>query len=199
MLFNTIRRPSRLVRRKIRLALSILCGIFVIDCWNILVFHSPLIRIAPARPLRESRIFIAATHRNTEFILRTHWNEAVLNLTNHFGPKNVFVSIQESGSMDDTKGALRDLDFQLKESGVHRSIKPGLTMEQQLEEIAHAPEREQDGWIRTSRDKIEIRRIPYLAKLRNKVMEALETEFSLGRKYDIVLWLNDVIFTVSNA
>jgi hypothetical protein len=192
-----IRRPSRLARRRIRFALSILFGIFIIDCWRIAISRSPSRRVAPARPLPETRIFIAATHRNTEFILRTHWNEAVLNLTEHFGPKNVFVSIQESGSMDDTKGALRDLDFQLKESGVHRSIKFGLTMAQQLEEIANAPKTEQDGWIRTSRDKIEIRRIPYLAKLRNKVMEALETEVSLGRKYDIVLWLNDVIFTVS--
>ena len=165
-----------------------------------MVFRArPMRVVAPAQPLRENKIFIAATHRNTEFILRTHWNEAVLNLTKHFGPKNVFVSIQESGSMDDTKGALRDLDFELKELGVHRSIKAGLTMAQQLEEVANAPETEQDGWIRTSRDKIEIRRIPYLAKIRNKVMEALETEVSLGRKYDIVLWLNDVIFTVSNA
>ena len=30
-----------------------------------------------------------------------------------------------------------------------------------------------------------------------QVMEALKTEASLGRRYDFVLWLNDVIFTVS--
>ena len=101
--------------------------------------------------------------------------------------------------MDDTKGALRDLDFELKELGVHRSIESGLTMPEQLEEIANAPGTEQDGWIRTSRGKIEIRRIPYLAKLRNKVMEPLETEASLGRRYDIVLWLNDIIFTASKS
>jgi hypothetical protein len=143
------------------------------------------------------KIFIAAIHRNTEFILVTEWNQALLNLTSYLGPKNVFVSIQESGSLDDTKGALRDLDFALKESGVHRSIKLGSTVEEQVAEVYAAPPEEQEGWIRTSRGKIELRRIPYLAKLRNQVMEALQAEAALGRKYDIVLWLNDVVFTVS--
>lgn len=200
MLLGCFRRPSRLARSRLRLGLLILGGLLIIDSFLIILNHPPSRRVtlssyaAPA--VQKDKIFIAAIHRNTEWILRTHWTEAVLNLTKHFGPKNVYVSVQESGSLDDTKGALRDLDFELKELGVHRNIVLGLTLEEQIDEVSTPPEREEGGWIRTSRGKIELRRIPYLAKLRNKVMEKLVTEAEAGRTYDTILWLNDVVFTV---
>ncbi len=119
-----------------------------------------------------------------------------MNLAKHLGIKNVFISIHESGSQDNTKGALRDLDFELEELGVRRSIELNKTLNEQVAEIMTRPEVVEEGWIATPRGKIELRRIPYLARLRNTVMEKLDVEAKLGRKYDIVLWLNDVVFTV---
>jgi hypothetical protein len=56
---------------------------------------------------------------------------------------------------------------------------------------------EDDGWIRTSRGKEELRRVPYLAKLRNLVLEPLEEMArEEGEVFERVVWLNDVVFTV---
>ena len=108
----------------------------------------------------------------------------------YFGPENVHVSIYESGSWDDSKEALRVLDHDLERRGVPRTVK--------LNETTHADELKQpatDGWIQTPRGKQELRRIPYLSKLRNLALEPLH---SLGdrTKFDKVLFLNDVVFTV---
>lgn len=200
MLWSPLRRSSRLARSRLRLGLLSLCGILVLDFFFIAISHSPSQHVslsAVPQNVQQQKIFIASIHRNSEHILRTHWNKAVVNLTKHLGVKNVFVSVYESGSQDDTKGALRDLDFELKELGVHRSIELDKDLYEQIAEVMTRPEREEEGWILTPRGKIELRRIPYLAKLRNRVMDKLDGEASLGREYDIVLWLNDVVFTVS--
>ncbi len=42
----------------------------------------------------------------------------------------------------------------------------------------------------------EVRRIPHLADLRNRAMRPLR-EMAPGRMFDRVLWINDVVFTVS--
>jgi hypothetical protein len=174
-----------------------LFGILVIDFFLIALSHPPSRRVPLLSVARnEQKIFIASIHRNSERILRSHWNEAVVNLTKHLGIQNVFVSVHESGSQDDTKGALRDLDFELKELGVHRSIELDKSLDEQVAEIMTRPEEVEEGWIFTPRGKIELRRIPYLARLRNRVMEKLDAEAASGRTYDIVLWLNDVVFTV---
>jgi len=197
MLWAPIRRPSRLVRSRLRLGFFCLFGILVLDFFRIALSHPPSRRVPPLfAPRNEQKIFIASIHRNSERILRSHWNEAVVNLTKHLGIENVFVSVHESGSQDNTKDALRDLDFELKELGVHRSIELNQTLDQQIAEIMTLPETVEEGWIATPRGKIELRRIPYLARLRNTVMEKLDAEAALGRTYDIVLWLNDVVFTV---
>lgn len=74
--------------------------------------------VARQRP----RVFIAGIHWNNEIILRSHWNDAVVRLVDKLGHENTFVSIYESGSWDDSKGALRSLDSRLSESNVSRSI-----------------------------------------------------------------------------
>jgi hypothetical protein len=68
------------------------------------------------------KIFISSTHWNNEHILRSHWNQAVIDLVNHLGPENVYISILESGSWDNSKGALRDLDRSLADLNVRRTI-----------------------------------------------------------------------------
>ena len=82
------------------------------------------------------------------------------------------------------------LESDLERKGVQRTVK--------LSETTHADELKQpptDGWIQTPRGKKELRRIPYLSKLRNLALEPLN---QLGDrvKFDKVLFLNDVVFTV---
>lgn len=72
------------------------------------------------------------------------------------------------------------------------------------DEVERTPGQYDNGWIRTSSGRKELRRIPYLAGIRNKVMEKLkqleERTDGLGkRSFDKILWLNDVIFTVFSS
>ena len=140
--------------------------------------------------------------RNSEYMLRLYWNSALLRLVKYLGPENVYVSIIESGSQEDTKGALRDLEMQLNKLGVENRIVLGIDAAEQAETLKNVPEDgKRDGWIFTARGEKgwELRRIPYLADLRNKVMAPLlEIEESSYDRFDRVLWINDVVFTVSS-
>lgn len=149
---------------------------------------------------RKDRIFIASMHWNTELILRSHWSAALLELVRYYGVDNVYISIVESGSLDDTKGALKDLDVELGKLGVERSIE--LLDVTHKDEVERIPNPDEEGWIQTSSATKELRRVPYLAKLRNRVMDKLKkladgTDGQKERSFDKILWLNDVIFTVS--
>lgn len=142
---------------------------------------------------RNERIFIASTHWNSEAVLRSHWNAAVVALARALGPENVYVSVYESGSWDDTKSALRELDAALDELNVRRSIV--------LSEVSHQDEISQPpaptGWIDTPRGRRELRRIPFLSRQRNASLQPLVDLDREGEQFDRVLFLNDVVFTVS--
>lgn len=191
MIRTSLRRFSRSSRTKVfRASLLVFVLFCIIDVLSLISARQH--QILPAKPpkVRGQRIFIASIHWNNEPILRSNWNLAVLELVEYFGPENVHVSIYESGSWDDSKEALRVLDHDLERRGVPRTVK--------LNETTHADELKQpatDGWIQTPRGKQELRRIPYLSKLRNLALEPLH---SVGdrTKFDKVLFLNDVVFTV---
>lgn len=140
--------------------------------------------------LGKEKIYIASIHWTNEVILRTHWIKAVIELAKDIGSENVFVSIQESGSLDDSKGALRMLDLELEAAGIQRRIILDPTTH--LDEITKTPA--ESGWIWTPRNKLELRRIPYLARLRNLVMEPFYEMQREGEKFDRILFLNDVVF-----
>lgn len=124
----------------------------------------------------------------------------MLDFISEYGADNVYVSILEGGSWDDTEGALRELDVELTNAGVERNV--------ELQDLSHedmikqGPSPGGAGWIQTARGKKEMRRIPYLAGLRNTVMEHLK---EIGqreknpRRFDRVLWLNDVVFQTSDV
>ncbi|PGH16584.1 hypothetical protein AJ79_01690 [Helicocarpus griseus UAMH5409] len=139
-------------------------------------------------------VYVASTHWNNEAILRSHWNNAVVELAKKFGKDNIYVSVYESGSWDNSKDALRDLDRQLDELGVQRTIV--------LDPTTHEDEirkpRAKDGWIDTPRGRRELRRIPYLANLRNKSLEPLERLVAQGKTFDRIIFLNDVIFSMAD-
>ncbi|KAF7176377.1 hypothetical protein CNMCM7691_002506 [Aspergillus felis] len=148
--------------------------------------------IKPRMSQKPERIYIASMHWNNEAILRSHWNDAIIQLAKAWGSENVFVSVYESGSWDDTKGALRDLDVELDRLGVRRNITLSDTTHE--DEIAASPSSE--GWIDTPRGRKELRRIPYLARLRNLTLRPLEDLERRGITFDKILFLNDVVFTV---
>lgn len=77
------------------------------------------------QPREDERIFIASIHWNSAGILELHWNGAIIDLISRLGPNNVYVSIFEGGSWDGTKEALRDLDTQLEQLGVRRTLMLG--------------------------------------------------------------------------
>ncbi|KKZ65449.1 hypothetical protein EMCG_08722 [[Emmonsia] crescens] len=139
-------------------------------------------------------VFVASTHWNNEAILQSHWNTAVVELARKFGKDNIYISVYESGSWDNSKGALRDLDRQLEEIGVERTI--ALDPATHQDEINKPPAKE--GWIDTPRGKRELRRIPYLAHMRNKSLEPLERLVEAGRTFDKIIFLNDVIFSMTD-
>lgn len=147
----------------------------------------------PAATRRHERVYIASIHWNNEEILRSHWNEAILQLAKEFGPENMFLSVFESGSWDGTKSALHELDRDLDELGVARNIT--VSEKTHNDEISAPPA--EYGWIDTLQGRKELRRIPYLAGLRNLSLQPLYALLASGITFDRILFLNDVIFTVS--
>ena len=143
------------------------------------------------------RYFIASIHWNNEGILRSHWNNAVLDLVKHLGAENTYVAVLEGGSWDNSKGALQELEIELSSLGVPHTV----TLEKMThkEEISRVPTPDEPGWVWTSRGRTERRRIPYLANLRNRVMAQMaQANDTDSRPFTKVLWLNDVVFTVAS-
>lgn len=206
MLLSPFRRSGRLRRSWRRPALLLLFVFFSVDFIRNVAFDPPSTRVSPSSTsaadpstTHKDRIFIASMHWNNERIIRSHWSAAVLDLVRYFGADNVYISIVESGSWDDTKGALRELDQELGRLGVERSIE--IYDKTHEDEIERVPEADESGWILTSRGRKELRRIPYLADIRNRVMDKLgqlaEGTNGKGKRFfDKVLWVNDVVFTV---
>ena len=190
MLRASLRRSSHL--RLARVALLVLFVALFLDFLSLITTFRKSSAVKPVPNVQDHRVFITSIHWNNEKILRSSWNAAVLNLVQYFGRTNVFVSIYESGSWDDTKGALRQLDDELDRLQVpKRVILDETTHEQQLQ---RGPEPE--GWIEKKDGKKELRRIPYLARLRNLALQPLLDLDKEDTRFDKILFLNDVAFTV---
>ncbi|PHH88669.1 hypothetical protein CDD83_7237 [Cordyceps sp. RAO-2017] len=194
---NRLYRRRVLRWRTVRAVLLLLCLANLLD---VLRIHGELGR-APARrggsgPSRAGeRVYIASMHFNNGALLREHWNSALLRLTEALGPANVFVSVLESGSWDDSKELLRGLDGELARRGVPRRV--------ELSDVTHRDELARpdrgEGWVETGRRRRELRRIPYLARLRNRTIRDLVELHDRGVVFDKVLFLNDVVFTTDDV
>jgi hypothetical protein len=68
-----------------------------------------------------------------------------------------------------------------------------------LPNISHtddiAPQPTEPGWIKTPSGETELRRIPFLSTIRNRVFEPLEFLAAQGEQCDTILFLNDLVFT----
>jgi hypothetical protein len=121
------------------------------------------------------------------------------------GVDNVFVSIYESGSYDDTQQALRELEANLEVLQVRKEVV--LSELTHKEEIAAQPT--DHGWIQTPAGvqvppghtipERSLRRITFLASIRNKVFQPLEALSAQGEHFDTVLFLNDVAFNTEDV
>ena len=91
--------------------------------------------------------------RNSDYMLRLYYNDRLTDLIQHLGPQNVFVSIVESGSQEDTKGALSELEGKLNALGVEHRISLGINVTEQTESLKKVPKEGEDrtGWIFTGR------------------------------------------------
>lgn len=196
-------RPRRTRRFRLPRLLHALISVFLV--WSAIETYSlsnHFARIDSTAEIQDhavppsARIFIASIHWNDEEVLRSHWNNAVLDLVRALGPDRVFLSIYESGSYDNTKGAIRELDADLEDLDVPRKV---VLSDVTHEDDIQAPDAEKgEGWIDTDEGERELRRIPYLARLRNQSLQPLEELARVGVVFDSVLFLNDVVFTVSS-
>ena len=206
MFMSPFRRPGHLRRTWLRLAALFVLIMLSVDLLFAIIVDPPL-KPVPASTTyptnlsatNNDRIFIASMRWNNEITIRSHWGAAVLDLVRHFGAENVYVSIIESGSWDDTKGALRELDLHLGTLEVQRGIE--LLETTHKEEIERTPGPYEEGWVWTSRGRKELRRIPYLAGIQNQVIDKLiqladDSSGQKGQTFKKILWLNDVVFTV---
>ncbi|KAI1369369.1 polysaccharide export protein [Xylaria arbuscula] len=200
----------RFRRNYLRPTLLVLFFVFLIDAVRLVRRRPDTYRTRPSEVHQRYRdgvpvnttIFIASVHRNTEEILRTAWNQAVLDLIDYYGPENIYFSAIESGSQDDSKTALLDLQRSLDAKSVANTVSLGQTVWEQLEEIETRPPPDVrvPTWIwNMAEDQWEMRRIPYLSRVRNQAMEPLKELESQGRTFDKILWLNDVVFDTEDV
>jgi len=129
-----------------------------------------------------------------------------VDLVETLGPDNVFVSIYESGSLDNTKDMLTWLDKSLLAQHfptLERSIVLDNTTHQDEMDVGPFDEggKPRPGWVLppAGQKGKELRRIPYLARLRNLSLKPLLAEKEAGRSYDKILFLNDVVFKPSDV
>ncbi|KAF3491407.1 uncharacterized protein GIQ15_00924 [Arthroderma uncinatum] len=144
----------------------------------------------------DEKIFIASNIVQEEMI-RGPWGNSLMELVDILGEDNVFVSIYENDSGQETGDALRKLAAELP---CNSSIIAGDHIS--LEDLPKTTLPSGDQ---------RVKRIAYLAKIRNRILEPLnsasippsphqESGFNHVKvKFDRVLFLNDVYFSAIDA
>ncbi|CAK7226959.1 hypothetical protein SBRCBS47491_006407 [Sporothrix bragantina] len=158
-------------------------------------------KLPSSEPLTGRRVFIASLHWNNEDILRDGWSDALVELVERLrgninGYSNVYVSVYESGSWDGTKAALQELDVRMGQHNIARRIVIDNTTHA---DVMASPPADGKGWVKDEDGKSRLRRIPYLAGLRNKVLEPLWEQQERGVNYDHILFLEDVLFRANEV
>lgn len=170
-----------------------LFSLLLLSCRDIFILISPSPSAIIEAPPRGERYFIASMHWHSEPILRSHWVNALLDLVNTLGVENTFVSASASRSWDNTEDVFNDLRDKLDLLKVPKNVVYDNTTHR--DEVSRKPDLHEEGWITSVERSPMLRRIPYLSRLRNQVMEDLHTAtISSGRPFTKVIWLNDVVF-----
>jgi hypothetical protein len=121
------------------------------------------------------KFYLAANLYENEATI-PYWKDEVIKLSKYLGPDNIYVSIVENFSTDNTKVQLREFSQELEKLGVERSIELGYN------EFTPKGENRQDG------------RINFLKDVRNRAMEPLFKLKRQGHEFDYIIFLNDIFF-----
>lgn len=151
-------------------------------------------RISSARDLKDLQsVYIASTQWNSGSLLQEHWIPNLLQVVKDLQAANirVHVSIYENGSWDSTKSLLQQLRQDLDVLGVQNTI----MLDEKSHESIIAHNSSFAGYIQTAYGP-EMRRIPYLANVRNEALKPLHGLIDGGETFDRLLYINDVIFSV---
>lgn len=181
--FRMIQRkrfPARFSSR-VRLLVSIFATMYTIICLVAHLFGQAYTnpRAPPAIPKhkdynpRNQTYYIASNLYNSEAIL-PQYTKALLQFIQDVGPKNVFVSIYENNSKDQTPRMLRELDAEMQRYGVRRNIRTDVK----------------------NKEFQEKERIDRLAHIRNEAMAPMLRDAPSGldhRTFSKVIFVNDVI------
>ncbi|KAL4917491.1 cryptococcal mannosyltransferase 1-domain-containing protein [Aspergillus aurantiobrunneus] len=133
---------------------------------------------------RNEKIFIAASlYDRSGDIAGGLWGQSVLKLIDLLGEENVFLSIYENDSGSAGAGALLDLEAQIP---CNKSI----VYEENLE-------LDSLDFVTIPGGSKRIRRIEYLAEVRNRALRPLDA--LSGMKFDKLLYLNDIAFDPIDA
>ena len=156
---------------------------------------------------KTQKIFITGLAWNNEILFRTHLSQQIVDLVRTLGVENVYISIYENGSYDRTKDALRELTLSLEDLGVRSTITLDETSHEEI--IKGRPIEPKAGWLQVQQTGFErvnihkgdyaLRRIHYLAELRNKALDPLWHLAQRGEKFDKILFLTDVVFSVDDV
>ena len=208
-------RRSKSWQRANRLGIYSLLFIFLLDVFRLLgahrTFSNNLISQTVyhtedlPRELQSQKIYIAAQFWTSEDVLVDFWLKQFLKLVDVLGRQNVYVSILESGSLDNTADAIRWLDSELERLGIGRTVITDPTTHEDAVNAGHIDQdgHHKSGWIETGERNTsgqkQLRRIPYLSGLRNRGLEPLlRMHKNAGRTFDKILYLNDVYFEPSD-
>ena len=138
-------------------------------------------------------VFIAVNLYQSEALLRDgSWARAILELIDLIGSANVYLSIFENNSTDETPRLLKDLKKRVK---CKYQI---VTTTLNLADHQYAP-----LYTRNTTDTY-LSRIAYLAMIRNRALEPLlyngiDISNNSGRRFSKILFLNDVVFSSEDA
>ncbi|KAF8202750.1 cryptococcal mannosyltransferase 1-domain-containing protein [Mycena galopus ATCC 62051] len=161
-----------------------LFGVYMLQTYELPIDHrfKERVELANRIPKPEGygtgeKIFIAAMFYNNGPVL-PYWIKEFTKVIYYLGPENVFVSIVESNSGDNTAELLRGFDKTLEEMEVERRILIGDTSIPRPSDMGTAPPR-----------------IQFLAAVRNLVMEPL-VEYG---GYTRVIFSNDVFIEAESV
>ncbi|TQS36073.1 hypothetical protein Golomagni_03486 [Golovinomyces magnicellulatus] len=176
-----LRRARRLLARvnkpiKFFLFLLVLLGIQLKFNGSFLEKDAP-----PFTPDTQERIFIAANIIDGD-VIRNWWGPSLLSLVQFIGPERTYVSIYGGPT-----AALSQLADKLKCE--HKIV----SEEQEPVDLEKLPR------MLLSDGNRRIKRISFLAEVRNKALEPLKELESQGKKFDKILFINDVYFSPTEA
>ena len=188
-----------MIRRKYRIIRYVLFSFSALILLDLLFsYRSAYPRLETTRRGQEltgvRNVYLASSQWNSGKLLEEHWVPSLLQLISDLREANVsvFVSIYENGSWDSTKSVLQQLRQTLETSGVQHSVNIDDTSHEQI----IARNASSSGCLDTAYGK-EMRRIPYLASVRNEALKPLSTLSESGTNFDKILYINDVVFSVS--